>query len=110
MAMVELFNATGNREYLDIARTIGNNIVREKFHRGFFVESEIMLYSRLDQPETLALLILDGVIRGIDSADMPYYLADSGYIHGYLLANDGATEDRSYTHTYIYSKTIYDWE
>lgn len=110
MTMVELYNHTKNIEYLDVARTIGNNIVRLRFHRGFFVENEIMLYSRLDQPETLALLILDGVIRGIDSSTMPYYLADSGYIHGYLLANDGVTEDRSYTQTYIYVKTIYDEE
>jgi hypothetical protein len=110
MTMIELYNATKVKDYLDVARTIGNNIVNEKFHRGFFVDSEIMLYSRLDQPDTLALLILDGVIRGIDSNDMPYYLADSGYIHGYLLADDGVTEDRSYTHRYIYNKTIYDWE
>lgn len=108
MTMVELYNATGNIDYLNVARTIGNNIVNQQFFRGFFVESEIMLYSRLDQPETLALLILDGVIRGIDVADMPYYLADSGYIHGYLLDNDGVTENRSYTQSVIYTKTIYD--
>ncbi len=110
MTMIELYNDTLVLDYLEVARTIGNNIVKERYHRGFFVESEIMLYSRLDQPETLALLILDGVIRGISSNDMPYYLADSGYIHGYLLADDGVTEDRSYSHRYIYNKTIYDWE
>jgi len=110
MAMVELYDATKNKEYLEVARTIGNNIVREKFQRGFFVDSEIMLYSRLDQPDTLALLSLDAVLRGIDLAEMPFYLADSGYIHGYLLADDGVTEDRSYTQNVIYTKTIYDWE
>ncbi len=110
MAMIELYEDTANPAYLEVARTIGNNIVRERFHRGFFVQNEIMLYSRLDQPETLALLILDGIIRGYSSSEMPYYLADSGYIHGYLLSNDGVVEDRSYTQTYIYVKTIYDWE
>jgi uroporphyrinogen decarboxylase len=40
MAMVELYDATKNPQYLEAARTIGNNIVREKFHRGFFVQSE----------------------------------------------------------------------
>ncbi|MCR3905547.1 MAG: hypothetical protein NUK62_00765 [Tenericutes bacterium] len=110
MAMVELYDATKNPQYLEIARTIGNNIVREKFHRGFFVENEILLYSRLDQPETLALLTLDAVIRGIPLTEMPFYLADSGYIHGYLLAEDGVVEDRSYAHRIIYTKTIYDWE
>ena len=64
MALIELYEATGNMQYLDAARTIGNNIVKEKFHRGFFVEDEILLYSRLDQPDTLVLLILDGVIKG----------------------------------------------
>jgi len=108
MAMVELYDATKNIDYLNVARTIGNNIVREKFHRGFFVESEIMLYSRLDQPDTLALLTLDAVIRGIDLDDMPFYLADSGYIHGYLLSDDGVVEDRSYTQNMVYTKTIYD--
>lgn len=110
MTMVELYNHTKNKDYLDLARAIGNNIVKEKFHRGFFIENDIMLYSRLDQPDTLALLILDGVIRGIDSDLMPYYLADSGYIHGYMLANDGVTETRDYSPKYIYLRTIYDLE
>ena len=108
MAMVELYDYTKNAAYLEVARTIGNNIVTEKFHRGFFVESEVMLYSRLDQPDTLALLTLDAVIRGISLDDMPFYLADSGYIHGYLLSNDGVVEDRSYTQNMVYTKTIYD--
>ncbi|MBU1143679.1 MAG: hypothetical protein KKH92_08565 [Firmicutes bacterium] len=110
MTMVELYDETKNPAYLEVARTIGNNIVREKFHRGFFVQSEIMLYSRLDQPDTLALLTLDAVLRGIDLDDMPFYLADSGYIHGYLLSDDGVVEDRSYTQNVIYTKTIFDWE
>ena len=108
MAMVELYDSTKNIEYLNVARTIGNNIVQEKFHRGFFVQSEIMLYSRLDQPDTLALLTLDAVIRGIPLSEMPFYLADSGYIHGYLLSDDGVVEDRSYTQNMVYTKTIYD--
>lgn len=110
MALIELYEATGNIQYLDAARTIGNNIVKEKFHRGFFVEDEILLYSRLDQPDTLALLILDGVIKGFKVDELPFYLADSGYIHGYLLADDGVVEDRNYSHRIIYTKTIYDWE
>ena len=110
MALVELYNATKNIDYLNVARTIGNNIVKERFHRGFFVENEILLYSRLDQPDTLALLILDGVIKGYKLDEMPFYLADSGYIHGYLLADDGVVEDRNYSHRIIYTKTIYDWE
>lgn len=108
MAMVELYDYTKNESYLNVARTIGNNIVNEKFHRGFFVQDEIMLYSRLDQPDTLALLTLDAVIRGIPLSNMPFYLADSGYIHGYLLSDDGVVEDRNYSQNIIYTKTIYD--
>ena len=108
MTMVELYDYTKNTAYLEAARTIGNNIINEKFHRGFFVENEIMLYSRLDQPDTLALLSLDAVIRGIPLSQMPFYLADSGYIHGYLLADDGVIEERSYSQHIIYTKTIFD--
>ncbi|MDD3999798.1 MAG: hypothetical protein PHX62_02745 [Bacilli bacterium] len=110
MALVELYDATKNKAYIEVARTIANNIVREKFHRGFFVDSEIMLYSRLDQPHTLALLTLDAIIRGYNLEDMPFYLADSGYIHGYMLADDGVVETRDYSHKSIYTSTIYDWE
>ncbi|MDY0075621.1 MAG: hypothetical protein RBR75_07095, partial [Acholeplasmataceae bacterium] len=62
----------------------------------------------LDQPDTLALLTLDAVIRGIPLSNMPFYLADSGYIHGYLLSDDGVVEDRNYSQNIIYTKTIYD--
>ncbi len=109
--MTELYQKTKNMQYLDMARKIGDNIVNNKFHRGFLVEDEIALYSRLDIPELLSLITLDAVIKGIDMAKIPYYLADAGYIHGYMLNTDGVTEERSYTYHLIYTKTIYDdWE
>lgn len=109
MTMVELYKYTGNEAYLDMARKIGDNIVKLKFRRGFFVQAENLLYSRLDQPETLALLILDGVIRGYELDELPFYLADSGYIHGYMLAEDGVTEDRNYSQHTIFKRTIYQY-
>lgn len=108
MMMIELYQKTLHRQYLDMARRIGNNIITEKFHRGFLVEKEISLYARLDSPELLALITLDAVIKNKDMTKIPYYVADAGYIHGYMLNSDGVTEDRSYTYRLIYTKTIYD--
>jgi hypothetical protein len=108
ITMCELYEYTGNIDYLNLARRIANNICNNKFYRGFFVEKEYLLYSRLDIPELLALITLDGLIRGVEMSKMPYYLADAGYIHGYMLSSDGVTEDRNYTYRVIYTKTIYD--
>ena len=57
---------------------------------------------------TLALLILDGVIKGFKVDELPFYLADSGYIHGYLLADDGVVET-GIIRIALSMKTIYDW-
>jgi hypothetical protein len=108
ITMCELYEQTKNVDYLNMARKIANNIVTNRFHRGFFVEEEYSLYSRLDSPELLSLITLDALIKNIDMSKMPYYLADAGYIHGYMLNNDGVTEDRNYTYKLIYTKTIYD--
>ena len=108
--MIDLYQKTQNKQYLDMARRIGTNIINAKFRRGFILDNELSLYARLDSPSLLALITLDAVIRGKDMTKIPYYVADAGYIHGYMLNSDGVTEDRSYTYRLIYTKTIYDKE
>lgn len=110
ISMIELYEDTGNVNYLNVARTIGNNIIANKFHRGFLVDAEPLRYARLDSPIALALLNLDAACRGIKLSEMPYYLADSGYIHGYMLNGFGNGETRDYSNksTSIFLKTIND--
>ena len=58
LGFLELYDKTNKQEFLSIARRIADNIVQEKFHKGFFVTSNQNLYSRFDCFEPLALLRL----------------------------------------------------
>ena len=65
-AVLEIYAATSNPQYLALARVIGNNIVKEKFHHGFFVsgyENETISFNQL---EPLALLELHKTIKKIN--------------------------------------------
>ena len=58
-----LYDKTGNQEFLDMARRIGDNILARQFHRGFFVPSKRHRYMRFDCVEPLALLHLEAAIN-----------------------------------------------
>ena len=56
LGFLNLHAKTGKPEFLKMARRIGNNIVDNQFHKGFFVPSKRHIYSRFDCFEPLALL------------------------------------------------------
>jgi hypothetical protein len=53
-----LYNKTQKQSFLDMARGIGDNILAQRFHKGFFVPSDRHTYAKLDAVETLVLLHL----------------------------------------------------
>jgi ankyrin repeat protein len=57
--LLELYRKTDQRGYLDMARRIGDNILKNRFHKGFFVPSEKHFYTRFSCFEPLALLHLE---------------------------------------------------
>lgn len=65
-ALVEIFRATDNRAYLDLARSIGNNILKQRFdaEKGLFVASELHKIANLNVREPLALITLEAALRG----------------------------------------------
>jgi len=65
-ALVEIFRATDNRVYLDLARVIGNNALRQKFNaeRGLFVASNLEKIADLNASEPLAFITLEAALRG----------------------------------------------
>ncbi|HUV04092.1 MAG TPA: hypothetical protein VMX94_03175 [Armatimonadota bacterium] len=64
LGCLELYRQTGNADFLDLAKRIGDNILKYRFHNGFFVRDERHLYARFDSIEPLALLTLAALIRG----------------------------------------------
>jgi pectate lyase len=81
IAILELHRAEPKPQYLQLARRIGDNILDQRFHNGFFVPSDRHVYSRFDAVEPLALLKLEATIRGTPEV-VPTYVAGSGYIQG----------------------------
>jgi hypothetical protein len=66
-AMLELYDSTKNPEYLDFARRVGDNILRDKFHKNFFLPGKDYVYGQWDSDEALALLHLAAAMMGKES-------------------------------------------
>lgn len=80
-AMLELYGIEAHSDYIDLAKVIGDNILEQRFHKGFFLPSERHIYAKFDAVEPLALLSLEAVLDGIFDK-IPEYIAGRGYIHG----------------------------
>ncbi|MHC4177403.1 MAG: hypothetical protein ACYSWU_07850 [Planctomycetota bacterium] len=65
-ALVEVFRATDKRAYLDLARVVGNNAMKQRFDakRGLFVTSDLHKIANLNVREPLAFLRLEAALSG----------------------------------------------
>ena len=63
LGFLQLYERTTSRVYLEMAKRIGNNILLNQFHKGFFVPSKKHIYTRFDCLEALALLHLDAAMK-----------------------------------------------
>ena len=92
-ALVDLYRAVEHEDYLALARRVGDNILEQRYHDGWFLPSPDHLNARVDAIEPLALLALDAVLRGAPEA-VPQYNGGQGYIHG-RFDGHGRTTDNS---------------
>ncbi len=102
VALIAVLELCGTGEwpaYRELACRIGDNIVRQRFHRGFFLPSARHVNARFDALEPLALLSLEAVLRGKPEA-VPRYRGGRAYIHG---PHDGL--GRTTDATAIWSRT-----
>lgn len=77
-ALLELYRATGEQAYLDLAEIVGDNIIRTQYQDGFFLPSKSHVYCKLDGIAPLALLHLSAEIRGIRQ-ELPVYCGGSAF-------------------------------
>jgi pectate lyase len=87
-AVLEIQKLSPADAYLELARIIGDNIIRERFHHGYFVPGPEYVYANPDAIEPFALLALEAVLRGAAGA-VPPFVGGSGYIHGHYRFPDG---------------------
>ena len=78
--ILELHRTTGQPELLALAGVIGDNIIRSRFHHGFFGPDEENRFTKFDSLEPLALLHLEASRVG-RAGEMPRHYAGRSYFH-----------------------------
>ena len=58
LGFLSLYDKTGDSQFLDMAKRIGDNILTQRFYKGLFVPSSRHVYAKLDAIESLVLLHL----------------------------------------------------
>ncbi len=79
-AVLELCRSNDHPDYLALAERIGDNIIAQRFHKGFFLPSSGHVNARVGAVEPLALLALEAVLRGEPQA-VPSR-GGMGFFHG----------------------------
>jgi pectate lyase len=98
LGFLELHKKTGKTAYLNLAKNIGDNIVKNYIHKGFFVRSQKHLYSKFDSIEPLVLLHLYCTLEG-KTVSLPTVWPSSSFFH---CPHDG--EGRTYDNSVIYNQ------
>jgi formylglycine-generating enzyme required for sulfatase activity len=77
VAVLELYRTTGHRGYLELAERIGQNILRDRYHEGYFTDDPGRKSIYFDDPAPLALLLLEATLQGRPEM-IPPYLTGTG--------------------------------
>ena len=101
LGFLELHKKTGKSAFLQMAREIGDNILSERFYKGFFVRSRKHIYAKFDTSEPLVLLHLDAAVKA-KPALVPQVWPSTSYFH---CPYDGI--GRTYDNSAIYSRTAH---
>lgn len=104
MGLLQLFEATQDRAFLDQAERVGKNILANRFENGLFTPGPGYRYTRTSRHEPLALLHLAAALRGQPGV-VPTYTGG----HAYFACEQKST-DSSYTfdHNVIYTQRVAD--
>ena len=81
MSLIELYEITTISDFLYMAERLGDNIIRKRFHNGYFMPAQNYVHAKFDTHEPLALLHLEAARKGM-LEKMPAYLTGSGETDG----------------------------
>lgn len=90
-AMIDLYKATKCKEYLDLGRIIGNNILQRSFNKGYFTKNSKKINAKFDALEPLSLVSLQCAIENKFDA-IPSFANGAGFISGGYMYPDGTFE------------------
>lgn len=96
-AVLDIYWTTRLPDYRTLARTIGNNILEQRFVRdiggpaaGYFMSCAQPVYVNVDAVEPYALLALQAAIDDREGA-VPPFINGAGYTEGEYLLPDGSS-------------------
>src|ERR1017187_4329303 len=93
-SVLDLYEQTHAGEYLQLGRVIGNNIVKQYFHHGYFTPYEDTIFANINAIEPYAILALDAAIKGTPEK-VPYFLNGFGFYAGFYRFGQGQTREVS---------------
>ena len=79
-AVLEICRSGDHPDYRALAGRIGDNIIAQRFHKGFFLPSSAHVNARVGAIEPLALLALEAMLRG-EPQSVPRR-GGTGFFHG----------------------------
>ena len=80
-SMLDLYRQTKTDAYLQLARAIGDNIIAQKYHHGYFTPNEDTIFANVNAIEPYALLALDATIKGTPD-QVPTFINGFGFFSG----------------------------
>ncbi len=95
-AVLEICRSSDHPDYRALAVRIGDNIIEQRFHNGFFMASADHINARVSALEPLALLALEAVLRG--EPELAPNRGGAGFFHG---PHDG--RGRTYDNTVLWN-------
>ncbi len=87
-SVLDLYQRTHAREYLQLGRVIGNNIVKHYLHHGYFTPYDDTIFANINAIEPYALLALDAASKGTPQK-VPYFINGFGYYEGFYRLGRG---------------------
>jgi len=92
--LVEMYNLTKNRDYLNLARVIANNIVERHFLRGFTVLNDNQQVSMTGDVYISELLILEGALLDAQELVPRTFLPSDQYWDSFIMTDHQVSERR----------------
>lgn len=87
-ALIDLWQATGQKAYLTLADRVGQNILNTQRVNGFFVDDPQTEFANIDHIAPYALLALEAAFNNKSDAVAPF-LNGAGFTEGAYLMSDG---------------------
>lgn len=88
-ALIDLWQATSQQNYLQLAQKVADNILQQHRLNGFFVDQQNTQYANIDNIDPYALLALEAALQNKADA-VPQFLNGSGFTEGAYRLADGS--------------------